>query len=257
MTRTDGSGASLRADSPLVDSLRPSPNFGDRAGPPPDAVVLHYTGMATAQAALDRLADAQAQVSAHYVVMEDGCIVQMVAEDKRAWHAGRSFWRGETDFNSRSIGIEIVNPGHEGGLPPYPARQIRAVCALLEDILRRRGISPARVLAHSDIAPDRKEDPGERFPWRDLADQGLCLAARAAPIRGQPFTPGPAESLSVQRRLAAIGYAAPESGTWDEQTRLALAAFQRRHRPRRVDGLLDRSTLTTLARVEAALSALK
>ena len=245
----------MRADSPLVDALRPSPNFGDRVGPPPDAVVLHYTGMATAEGALARLADADAQVSAHYVVLEDGRIVQMVAEDRRAWHAGRSCWQGETDMNSRSIGIEIVNPGHDGGLPPYPARQIRAVAALLSDIVSRRGISPARVLAHSDIAPDRKEDPGERFPWSVLAEQGLCVAARAAPIRGAPLTPDAALTRSVQRRLASIGYAAPESGLWDDPTRLALAAFQRRHRPRRVDGMLDRSTLTTLARVETVLAA--
>ena len=158
--------------TPLVDDLAASPNFGDRRGRTIDALVLHYTGMPTGAGALARLCDPASSVSCHYLVWEDGRITQLVAERERAWHAGRAFWAGEHDMNAASIGIEIVNPGHDGGAPPYPAAQIEAVAALGRDLCVRHAIPPHRVLAHSDIAPDRKLDPGEWFPWRTLAAAG-------------------------------------------------------------------------------------
>lgn len=150
-----------------------SPNFDSRDGTPVDILLMHYTGMQTAQAAIGRLADERAGVSAHYVVTEDGAIIQMVDEDNRAWHAGKSSWAGATDINARAIGIEIVNPGHEFGYVPFPDRQIDAVIALSEDILSRHVIRSERVLGHSDVAPLRKTDPGELFPWDKLAKAGI------------------------------------------------------------------------------------
>ena len=147
------------------------------AGTPVDMVVLHYTGMQSAEAALQRLCDPQAEVSAHYLVHEDGQILQCVPEARRAWHAGRSFWQGETDINSRSIGIEIVNPGHEFGYRPFAAAQISAVSELTLDVCHRHEIQPWRVLAHSDVAPERKQDPGELFPWAQLAEEGVGVFA--------------------------------------------------------------------------------
>ncbi len=156
----------------------PSPNFNARKLPV-SLIVLHYTGMESGAAALARLRDPAAEVSAHYMVEEDGRIFALVDEDKRAWHAGVSVWRGETDINSASIGIEIVNGGHDHGLPDYPAIQIAAVIELLRDIMARHGIGPEGVVGHSDIAPGRKQDPGEKFPWDKLAVAGCALAERA------------------------------------------------------------------------------
>ncbi len=159
---------------PLTCEQMPSPNHGPRAeGKPIDILLLHYTGMPSEAGALAWLANPQSQVSAHYFVGEDGRIVQMVAESERAWHAGQSFWAGETDINSRSIGIEIANPGHEFGYRSFPPAQIAAVIALCQDILSRHPIPAERVLAHSDVAPTRKEDPGELFPWGELAAAGI------------------------------------------------------------------------------------
>ncbi|WP_164157548.1 N-acetylmuramoyl-L-alanine amidase, partial [Sandarakinorhabdus rubra] len=153
----------------------PSPNFDERRLPVL-MLVMHYTGMQSAAAAIERLADPAAKVSAHYVVAEDGTVLRMVAEDKRAWHAGKSWWRGVTDVNSASVGIEIVNPGHEFGYVPFPAEQMAAVAALAADIVARHRIPPANVVGHSDIAPTRKEDPGELFDWPMLAARGLAAA---------------------------------------------------------------------------------
>src|SRR6201746_2268635 len=150
----------LIPDSPLARRVAPSPNHGERRNGRPDMLVLHYTGMESGAAALARLRDPLSEVSAHYLVFEDGGIVQMVPEVRRAWHAGAGSWKGETDINSRAIGIEIVHPGHAGGLPPYPDAQIAAVVALARDVLSRWPIPPERVLAPSDIRPARQQDPG-------------------------------------------------------------------------------------------------
>ena len=167
----------------------PSPNFDERKVPP-DIVVLHYTGMRTGEEALARLRDPEAKVSSHYLVEEDGRVFRLVPEERRAWHAGRSFWKGETDINGRSIGVEIVNPGHEFGYRPFPKAQIAAVIALLADIRSRWMIDDSRVLGHSDVAPERKDDPGELFPWKDLAaaGHGLWVEPDAAP--GLPLKEG-------------------------------------------------------------------
>ena len=143
----------------------PSPNFDARRGPP-DMLVLHYTGMQTAEAAIARLCDPEAKVSAHYVVDEDGAILKLVPEERRAWHAGRGVWLGETDCNAASIGIEIVNPGHEFGYRAFPPEQITAVIALITDIRTRWDIADGRIVGHSDIAPERKDDLGELFFWK-------------------------------------------------------------------------------------------
>src|SRR6516225_1383735 len=171
------------AESSLVAEVRASPNHGERQnGVRPDMILLHYTGMLDATVALDRLCAAGSEVSAHYLVFEDGRVIQMVPEARRAWHAGVSSWAGETDINSCSIGIEIANPGHDFGYPDFPKRQIAAVTALCRGIQTRNTIPPARVLAHSDVAPGRKQDPGEKFPWRTLYESGVGNWVRPAPI---------------------------------------------------------------------------
>ena len=232
--------------------MRPSPNFGDRRGRAIDALVLHYTGMASGEAALARLLDTGSEVSAHYLVWEDGRIDQLVAEADRAWHAGRSFWAGERDLNAISIGIEIVNGGHDFGLPPYPPGQIATLAALSGDICARRAIAPARVLGHSDVAPERKADPGERFPWDVLMRAGIAAALETDQAPGLGSAPSSIDAL--QRALAAIGYECPHTGLDDEVTRAALRAFQRRWRPGRVDGLPDAETAGLLRAVRAASS---
>jgi N-acetylmuramoyl-L-alanine amidase len=227
----------------------PSPNFNERQHPL-DMLVLHYTGMKDGPAALARmLEDKEPRVSAHYMVEEDGRIFQLVAEDKRAWHAGRSWWQGQEDLNSRSIGIEIVNGGHDFGLPPFAEMQIDAVVRLCRDILSRQSIPQHRIVAHSDIAPDRKEDPGERFPWKRLAEAGVGLWPE--PVRPEPWmmhgaSPGDA-GLTVeglQNDLAAIGYKIAVTGMFDDATGAAVRAFQRRWRPERVNGEGDTETVT-------------
>ena len=245
-------------DSPLVARVEPSPNFGERRNPAqPDCVVLHYTGMPTAESALTLLRDPGAEVSAHYFVGEDGEIAQLVPEDKRAWHAGAGQWGGARDLNSASIGVEIVNPGHDGGLPPFPERQIDATIALVRDIAARRGIRPERVLAHSDVAPARKRDPGERFPWEALARAGVGHWVEPAPIVDGPlFGPGqegpPVRAL--QAMLALYGYGLELTGVYDAPTRAVVAAFQRHFRPARVDGQADASTVATLRALIDALN---
>jgi N-acetylmuramoyl-L-alanine amidase len=237
-------------DSPLVARFKPSPNFGERRGySQPNCVILHYTGMPTGEAALKTLTNPASEVSAHYLIWEDGVIDQLVPEAARAWHAGRGSWRGETDLNSASIGIEIVNPGHEGGSPPFPDRQIEATIALARDICARWAIPAERVLAHSDIAPSRKRDPGEVFPWATLWRGGVGHWREPAPPAGPPlFSPeeeGP-PVRALQAMLALYGYGVELTGIYDRQTRQVVTAFQRHFRPERVDGEADASTLATL-----------
>ena len=243
---------SFQPDSFVVAELAPSPNFDERTdGRPPDIVLLHYTGMQTGEAALARLCSPESKVSAHYVVFEDGRIVQCVKEERRAWHAGVSYWEGETDINSRSIGIEIVNPGHEFGYRDFPLRQVAAVIALCKSIITRRGpIAAERVLAHSDVAPSRKEDPGEKFPWELLHGSGIGHWVRPAPadIEGASLHSGDRGEavLRLQSGLKSYGYGIEETGLYDETTRIVVAAFQRHFRPARVDGIADPSTVRTL-----------
>ena len=239
-------------DSFIVAAVDPSPNFDERKdGRAPDMILLHYTGMQTGEAALRRLCAPDSKVSAHYVVFEDGRIVQCVPEALRAWHAGVSSWAGETDINSCSIGIEIVNPGHEFGYPDYPLRQIAAVISLCKSILTRRGpFHGGRILAHSDVAPSRKQDPGEKFPWELLSESGVGHWVRPAPLNLDGPTLMPSERgdavKRLQRVLRGYGYGIEETGVYDDATRDVVTAFQRHFRPSRVDGIADASTLHTL-----------
>ncbi|KPF42433.1 N-acetylmuramoyl-L-alanine amidase [Rhizobium sp. AAP43] len=234
-----------------------SPNFGERVGVSfPDILLLHYTGMPSADGAQAWLCNPESQVSSHYLVHEDGRIVQMVAESHRAWHAGKSNWGGESDINSRSIGIEIANPGHPGGLPPYPEAQISALIELCRDCVERHGIPAERVLAHSDVAPVRKVDPGENFPWGTLYRGGVGHWVDPTPIGGgRYFQRGdegqPVEAL--QSMLSIYGYGIEISGHYCEKTEGVVAAFQRHFRPARVDGVADSSTIETLHRLLSKL----
>jgi len=249
-----------RADSPLAERFYPSPNHGPRLVGPTDALILHYTGMPTGEAALDLLTTQRGGVSCHYFVWEDGRIWQLVAEDFRAWHAGKSFWAGETDLNSRSIGIEIVNPGHDGGCPPYPEAQIAAIIALCRDICGRAKIPPQRVLAHSDIAPSRKIDPGEFFPWKRLYEAGVGLWVEPSPIRrGPTLEPGALGPpvAALQQLLASHGYGVDATGVYDAATQDVVAAFQRHFRPEKVDGIADVSTVETLRALHGQIDALR
>ncbi len=231
---------------------RPSPNFDERRGRAVDMLLLHYTGMPDCAGAIAWLADPASRVSSHYVVTEDGTILRMVPEDKRAWHAGVGSWGGESDVNARSIGIEICNAGHPASLPPFPDVQIAAVIALGRDILSRHAIPRRHVLGHSDTAPGRKIDPGEAFPWAVLARAGLGRMVTPAPIRpSRALGPG-ARGERVRRlqaRLKDYGYGIDVTGAYDERTAIVVAAFQRHFRPALVDGIADASTLETLRRL--------
>jgi N-acetylmuramoyl-L-alanine amidase len=237
--------------------VRPSPNFGERRGTPtPDMIVLHYTGMESGQGAEDWLANPLSEVSSHYLVHEDGAVVQLVREADRAWHAGVSSWKGTADINSRSVGIEIVNPGHTLGYRDFPAIQIAAVTALCRDVAVRHAVAPERILAHSDVAPGRKIDPGEQFPWAALHAAGIGHLVAPAPIRGGRFMAEgeigqPVEAL--QAMLALYGYGVEITGSFDARTKAVVEAFQRHFRPALVDGIADRSTIETLHRLLAAL----
>ena len=226
----------------------PSPNHDARPdGTPIDTLVLHYTGMPTAAEAIARLRDPAARVSAHYVVEEDGTVWRLVPEERRAWHAGISHWRGREALNGRSIGIEVVNPGHEWGYRPFPALQMAALCDLCLEILARHpAITPRDVVAHSDVAPDRKQDPGELFDWEGLAANGVGLwpAGVAGGEDTAPVAGGAERALPL---LAAIGYRT------DLPAPLLLAAFQRHWRPERVDGAADAGTLRRLEALAALL----
>jgi N-acetylmuramoyl-L-alanine amidase len=236
--------------------LSPSPNFNDRKCDV-DMLVLHYTGMRDGYAALERLRDLNApRVSAHYLVEEDGRVFSLVPEALRAWHAGVSRWRGRDDINSRSIGIEIVNGGHDFGLPPFPDSQIDSVIDLARQICDRWRIPPWGVVGHSDIAPDRKQDPGEQFPWRRLAEAGVGLWPKALfPSTGglpSVLTDRPdraSEFETLQTNLRAIGYDVSPSGVADSTTISAIAAFQRRWRPSQVSGVADTETTFLVSEV--------
>jgi N-acetylmuramoyl-L-alanine amidase len=245
-------------DHPGVE-VRPSPNFAERRdGLKPDILLLHYTGMESGPDAQAWLCNPISEVSSHYIVHEDGRIVQMVREQDRAWHAGQSSWRGQADINSLSIGIEIANPGHRFGYPDFPGAQIEAVIALCKDIVERHGILGERVLAHSDVAPGRKIDPGEKFPWDRLHAAGVGHLVPPAPMRGGRFLAEgdrgePVEAL--QAMLALYGYGIEVTGVFDAATATVVAAFQRHFRPSQVDGVADRSTIETLHALSAALTA--
>ncbi len=224
---------------------RPSPNFNTRAaGLDIDILLLHYTGMTSAEAALSRLCDPAAKVSAHYCIDEDGTCTRLVDETHRAWHAGVAAWAGESDINGHSIGIELVNPGHEFGYRPFPEPQMARLIELCRDILDRHPIPPARVLGHSDVAPSRKQDPGELFDWARLAAESIGLWPDAPP----PTTVPPI--AEIQEMLQRYGYAVPQTGTLDDETKAVLVAFQRHFRPRDVSGVLDGETV---ARLQALL----
>jgi N-acetylmuramoyl-L-alanine amidase len=234
----------------------PSPNFDTRTGPP-DMAVLHYTGMESGAAALARLRDPAAKVSSHYMVEEDGRIFRLVAEERRAWHAGVSFWRGAGDVNSRSIGVEIVNPGHDHGYRPFPDVQIEAVIALLDGVRSRWSIADRDIVGHSDVAPARKIDPGELFPWKRLAEVGHGLWVEPAPAPGPALSEGDvgAPVFALQAGLSRIGYDCAPSGTYDAHTALIVKTFQRHWRPERFDGVADgetRARLMGLIRLQAA-----
>ncbi|HMB09065.1 N-acetylmuramoyl-L-alanine amidase [Saliniramus sp.] len=246
-------------ESPVATKVFPSPNHGERkpdagdgraAMPAPcDMLILHYTGMPDSGEALQWLCNPIAQVSAHYFVFENGRVLQLVPESRRAWHAGEAAWGRATDINSRSIGIEIANPGHDGGLPPFPETQIEAVIALARDICTRWRIPPQNVLAHSDVAPLRKQDPGELFPWARLHEAGIGhLVAPEPIIDGRYFAQGetgqPIEAL--QAMFAMYGYALAIDGEFGPRTHAVVTAFQRHFRPGRIDGVADASTITTL-----------
>jgi N-acetylmuramoyl-L-alanine amidase len=225
----------------------PSPNFGPRKAPP-HMLVLHYTGMPTGEAALERLRDPAAEVSSHYMVEEDGRIFRLVPEERRAWHAGKSSWRGETDVNGASVGVEIVNPGHEFGYRPYPEAQIAAVIALVADIRSRWTIEDINIVGHADVAPDRKEDPGELFPWRRLAEAGHGLWAAPPSAPGAVLAEGEesAAVFALQAGFTRLGYDSAPSGKFDPHTSAVVRAFQRHWRPERVDGLADGETRARL-----------
>ncbi len=225
------------ARAPLIQHH--SPNFNERQGGPVNMLVLHYTGMRSAEEAIGRLLDPGAQVSAHYVVDEDGTTHALVPESGRAWHAGRSWWRGETDINSRSIGIEIVNPGYEFGYRPFPEAQMRAVTRLSLGVLARHSISPRNVVGHSDIAPTRKQDPGELFDWAMLKSYGIGLW----PFEGNESAESDPDTVAAM--LTAYGYDITDLTA-------AIAAFQRHFRPERVDGIADAQTAGRLQRLLVA-----
>lgn len=240
----------MTPDSPFVDDVVPSPNHGERRhGLTVSMLVLHYTGMPDDDAALRWLCTPAAQVSSHYLIHTDGRIAQLVPEARRAWHAGAGSWRGRDDVNSLSIGIEIGNPGHGHGYRPFPEAQIAAVIRLCRDVVRRLDVAPADVIAHSDMAPRRKQDPGELFPWHQLHAAGIGHWLPAARIGGGRFLAAgdrgqPVEAL--QSMLAFYGYPVPVTGDFDEDTAFAVTAFQRHFRQERVDGIADASTITTL-----------
>lgn len=229
----------------IVD--RPSPNFDARGGAPVDILVLHYTGMTTAEEALARLCDPAAKVSAHYTIDRDGAIYRHVDEQRRAWHAGVSYWAGARDVNARSIGIELVNPGHEFGYVPFAEPQIEALIELARAILSRHPIAKNRVLGHSDVSPSRKTDPGELFPWKFLAEKGVGLWPSLPPRWGakerqkeipSPLSGGEGESGDAfLQNLRRYGYGAPPEVDWPIED--TIRAFQRHFRPSCIDGMAD------------------
>lgn len=233
----------------------PSPNFDPRTVTP-SMLVLHYTGMKTGDEAIARLRDPAARVSSHYVVEEDGRVFRLVPEERRAWHAGVSSWRGRRNVNGDSIGIEIVNPGHEWGYRPFPDGQIEAVIALISDIRSRWTIEDRDIVGHSDVAPARKDDPGELFPWKRLAEAGHGLWAQPPAAPGAAVGEGEegAAVFALQAGFTRLGYDLPPSGRYDADTATVVRAFQRHWRPDRIDGVADgetRARLMALLRLAA------
>ena len=239
--------------STLASEFLPSPNVEPRRnGCRPDMLILHYTGMDDVRVACRWLCNPVSRVSCHYLIDERGTIIQMVDEELRAWHAGVSSWKGDEDINSRSIGIEIHNPGHAAGYPDFPEAQMLAVIALCKDIIARYKIPASRVLGHSDIAPLRKIDPGEKFDWAHLHAEGIGYWVKPEPIGGGSFLQLGDEGQTVeafQSMLRLYGYAIEVSGKFDGLTQAIVRAFQRHFRPQRVDGIADSSTVTTLHRL--------
>ncbi len=241
-------------DTSLVSHWFPSPNFEPRRnGRKPDLLLLHYTAMTSGSAAIEWLHDPASKVSCHYLIDVDGTIIQMVPESARAWHAGRSCWAGETDINSCSIGIEIQNLGSTvSPLPDFPEQQMVAVQALCQDILTRHPIPAERVLAHSDVAPARKADPGERFDWRRLHFAGIGHWVEPVEICEGPrlaLDDKGEEVLELQNQLSSYGYNIQSKGYFDDHTEVVVRAFQRHFRPVRVDGIADFSTQKTLKKL--------
>ncbi|MFD0916280.1 N-acetylmuramoyl-L-alanine amidase [Pseudahrensia aquimaris] len=244
-----------------MNEVCPAVNFGVRRdNAAPDILLLHYTGMDSAQGALDWLCCEESGVSCHYFVFEDGRTVQLLPEEARAHHAGVSSWHGDTDINSRSIGVEIANAGHSVGegvaLPDFPQAQMDAVLALSKEVVARHRIVPQNVLGHSDVAPGRKLDPGENFDWAWLANNGIGhWIEPTALATGSFFQRGdvgePVEAL--QTLLALYGYGIEISGQFDERTETVVAAFQRHFRPQKVDGVADYSTIDTLHKLLKSL----
>ena len=228
----------------------PSPNFDARTAPP-DMVVLHYTGMPTGEEALDRLRDPEAKVSAHYLIEEDGRAFALVPEERRAWHAGVSFWKGQRDVNAVSVGVELVNPGEDWGYRPFPDTQIAALVELLGEIRSRWSIPDSRIIGHSDVAPARKQDPGELFPWKALAEAGHGLWVDPLPSPGAPLAKGDHGTgvFALQAGFCRLGYDLPPSGDYDDDTAVVVAAFQRHWRPGRVDGIADGETRARLVQL--------
>jgi len=248
----------MTPDTGLDAAWRPAANFEPRKdGQRPTILLIHYTAMSSAEGAVDWLCRTDSGVSCHYLVDEAGRITQMVSEQMRAWHAGQAFWAGDRDINSASIGIELANPGHEAGYPPFPEPQMQALEALALEILARHAIRRERVLAHSDVAPRRKRDPGEKFDWGRLAGAGIGHWVEPARIEGDAGL-GPGDEApeveALQTRLAAYGYEIDPTGRYCDQTEAVVTAFQRHFRPALVSGRADRSTLDTLERLSRALS---
>ncbi len=241
----------MTPDTSLDVDICPSPNHGERDQRLDiDLLLLHYTGMPEADGALDWLCREESQVSAHYFIFEDGRIVQMVPEARRAWHAGAAYWAGERDINGCSIGIEIANGGPDSARPEFAPPQMEAVIALCRDIVARRHIAPRRVLGHSDVAPGRKSDPGRYFDWRRLSAAGAGLMVEPAPVVSGPvLAPGDrgAGVSELQAGLRRYGYGLEASGVYCEATFHVVQAFQRHFRAARIDGIADISTQKTLA----------
>jgi N-acetylmuramoyl-L-alanine amidase len=241
----------------MINSIaKPSPNFDSRNGALPTLLVLHYTGMYSGEAAIERLCDPAAKVSSHYVVEQDGRIFQLVDEAQCAWHAGLSSWRGVQNLNAQSVGIEIVNPGHEIGYEAFPAVQMHSVLELSQAIVARYNILPSQVVGHSDVAPLRKIDPGELFDWEWLAAHGVGQAV--------PQVEGAADAIqlwsgdsgaaveTLQRQLQIYGYGIDVTAVYDTQTEIIVSAFQRHFRRSLVTGIADVHTQAVLEALIAA-----
>ncbi len=248
-------------DTTLPAEWRSSENYQQRKdNRKPDILLMHYTGMENARWAINRLCDVEAGVSCHYLIDEMGNITQMVREEHRAWHAGKSYWHGETDINSSSIGIEIANKGHNKGYPDFPTVQMDAVIALSKDILTRWDIPSHRIIGHSDVAPRRKQDPGEKFDWQRLSKEGLGHWIAAEPIgddKGLDIGDEGTAVKEAQTLLRDYGYNQGASGRYSQTTKYIVTAFQRHFRQQKVDGIMDLSTLNTLKKLHNSLSALQ